>query len=337
VTAPDESGRPDPPAALASVYTEVCANHRGIADFRARLLALLPTVSGAAIFVLLARGDTDEIPLAAIGLFGFAVTFGLFMYDLRGIQDCIELRRRAQEIEAVLDVEREDLSLFRAWPPPRVLRLADEVGASWIVYTAVLGSWLYLAGSGSDIWKDERGLFLVGLYVLLLGAFVVWIGPRIRRAGQDRHGETGARRWEHSALAVDDLKGAVAFYEKAFAFEVVLPMQDMSEKMASMVGAPSVECQLAQLRSPISTHVLELVQFRNVPPESEERAPTRPGSGHLSFVVADLDAALARVKRLGGCAIGDVTPFPDGRRVYCLDRSGRTTIELAELARRPAT
>jgi predicted enzyme related to lactoylglutathione lyase len=318
------------------VYTEVCANHRGIADFRARLLALLPTVSGAAIFVLLARGDKDAIPLAAIGLFGFAVTFGLFMYDLRGIQDCIELRRRAQEIEAVLDVEREDLSLFRGWPPPRVLRLADEVGASWIVYTAVLGSWLYLAGSGSSVWDGDRGLVLIVLYVLLLIGFVVWIGPRIRRAGQDRHGETGARAWEHSALAVDDLDGAVAFYEKAFAYEVVVDKREMSEQMASMVGVPSLECHLAQLRSPISPHVLELVQFKKVPPESEDRGPTRPGSGHLSFVVGDLDAALARVKRLGGRPVGDVTRFPDGRRVYCLDRSGRTTIELAELSRRSA-
>ena len=189
----------DPPAALPSVYSEVCANHRAIADFRAKLLALLPTVSGAAIFVLLARDDTDGIPLAAIGLFGFAVTFGLFMYDLRGIQDCIELRRRSQEIEAALDVEREELSLFRDWPSPRVLRLADEVGAGWIVYTAVLASWLYLAGSGSSIWDDGRGLVLVVLYVLLLIGFIVWFGPRIRGAGQPANSKLVRKTQGHDA------------------------------------------------------------------------------------------------------------------------------------------
>jgi predicted enzyme related to lactoylglutathione lyase len=324
----------DPSAALASVYTEVCTNHRAIADFRAKLLALLPTVSGAAIFVLLARNDTGGLPLAAIGLFGFAVSFGLFMYDLRGIQDCIELRRRAQEIEAALGVKREELSLFRGWPPPRVLGLADEVGAGWIVYTAVLGSWIYLAGSGSSIWDADRGRLLVVLYVILLIGFVAWFGRRIRSAGQARPaGAAGARTWEHSALAVADLDRTVAFYQQAFAYKVVLDTREMSEQMASLVGVPSLACHLAQLRSPISQHVLELVQFRNLPPGSEERGPTRPGSGHLSFVVGDLDAALAAVERLGGRRLGKITTFPDGRRVYCRDPSGATTIELAEPVR----
>jgi catechol 2,3-dioxygenase-like lactoylglutathione lyase family enzyme len=322
----------DPPGALASVYTEVCTNHRAIADFRAKLLALLPTVSGAAIFVLLARDDTDTIPLAAIGLFGFAVTFGLFMYDLRGIQDCVELRRRAPEIEAVLGVERAELSVFRGWPSSRVLGLADEVGAGWIVYTAVLGSWLYLAGRGSSVWDDGRGLLLIALYVLLLIAFVVWFGPRIRDAGQVHGGAAGARRWEHSALAVADLDDALVFYERAFGYRVVVEKQEMSAEMADLVGAESLECHLAQLLSPISDHVLELVQFRKVPPGIEERGPTRPGMGHLSFVVGDLDTALTVVERLGGSRVGKITPFSDGRRVYCRDRSG-TTIELAEPVR----
>jgi hypothetical protein len=179
---PDPQGlsSDDERSALELVYPEIWENHQAIADFRAKLLALLPTVSGAAIFVLLGRKDKDSV--AAIGLFGFAVTFGLFMYDLRGIQDCVELRKRAGKIEAKLGLERGDLSPFRDWPKPRLLGLADEVGASWIVYTAVLSSWLYLAGSGSPSWAYGWSLVLVGVYVLLLLAFVTWFGPRIRRA-----------------------------------------------------------------------------------------------------------------------------------------------------------
>jgi hypothetical protein len=79
----DNCSLQDDPSALEKVYPVVCANHSAIADFRAKLLALLPTVSGAAIFVLLGDKDKDAAEFAAIGLFGFAVTFGLFLYDLR--------------------------------------------------------------------------------------------------------------------------------------------------------------------------------------------------------------------------------------------------------------
>jgi hypothetical protein len=157
--------------ALEAIHAEVCSNHQSIADFRAKLLALLPTVSGAAIFVLLARSHVDESQLAAIGLFGFAVTFGLFMYDLRGIQDCVELRRRASLIEEHLGLDEKHDSPFHDWPDPRVGALADEVGAGWIVYTAVLASWLYLVGRGLGIPDWVLGIALIGAYLILLLVF----------------------------------------------------------------------------------------------------------------------------------------------------------------------
>jgi hypothetical protein len=180
----DTSTADEPPTAeeqrmLELLYPELCKNHNAIADFRAKLLALLPTVSGAAIFLLLARTDTSTAHFAAIGLFGFAVTFGLFMYDLRGIQDCVELRKRASNIEARLSMRAENESLFRNPPKPRLLGLADEVGAGWIVYSTVLASWLYLAGS-SKLWTEGRVLLLVGLYVAFLLAFIAWLGPAMR-------------------------------------------------------------------------------------------------------------------------------------------------------------
>jgi quercetin dioxygenase-like cupin family protein/predicted enzyme related to lactoylglutathione lyase len=147
-------------------------------------------------------------------------------------------------------------------------------------------------------------------------------------------GAAGARRWEHTALAVTNLERAIAFYSQAFGYEVLVTVRGMSEQIAHAAGLPSLECDLAQLRSPISGHILELLEFGNVPLGSEEHAPTRPGSAHVSFVVEDLETALAAVKRLGGRALGEVTRFPDGRRVFCRDPS-ETAIELAELRARP--
>ena len=42
--------------------------------------------------------------LGPLGLFGFAAVFGLFMYELRGIQDCVTLRGCAQKIEEQLGI-----------------------------------------------------------------------------------------------------------------------------------------------------------------------------------------------------------------------------------------
>ena len=141
-------------------------------------------------------------------------------------------------------------------------------------------------------------------------------------------GAARARKWEHTALAVADLDAAIAFYHEAFAYNVLF-RERVTKQIAGLVGLPSVECDLAQLCSPISPHVLELIAFRNVPPGGEEHAPTQPGSGHLPFVVDDLEDALATVKGLGGSQLGEVTCFEDGRRVYC--RASGTAIELAEL------
>ena len=68
--------------AVDLLYPEVCRSHAGIADFRARLLALLPLASGGGVFLLLKSTDAG-LTLTAAGVFGFVVTLGLFLYELR--------------------------------------------------------------------------------------------------------------------------------------------------------------------------------------------------------------------------------------------------------------
>ncbi|WP_152912386.1 hypothetical protein [Candidatus Rhodobacter oscarellae] len=73
--------------ALTTVYDEVCRAHDGIADFRAKLLTVLPFASGRGINLLLGGEDANANEhLGAIGLFGAFVTIGLFIYELREIQ-----------------------------------------------------------------------------------------------------------------------------------------------------------------------------------------------------------------------------------------------------------
>lgn len=126
-------------------YTEVCKTYHAISDFRGKLLALLPTVSGAGIFVLIGKSDLQNTShLLAAGIFGVLVTLGLFFYELRGIQKCKSLIILGGKIESELKIE---LGQFRDRPR----RIAGFIGAEtagWVIYMAVLLAWLYVAWVG---------------------------------------------------------------------------------------------------------------------------------------------------------------------------------------------
>ncbi len=136
-----------------------------------------------------------------------------------------------------------------------------------------------------------------------------------------------ARGWDHTSLAVADLDRALAFYRAAFGYEVLFVERGMAAQIERIVGLPGLRCDLAQLRSPISGHTLELIAFRDVPPGREEHGPTRAGAAHLAFNVHDLDAAVDEVRALGATVLGEATDFEDGRSVYCREPSG-TVFEL---------
>jgi hypothetical protein len=73
---------------------------RGLTDVRFKLLALVPTISGAAIAVL--GHPSSAAQLLAIGLLGLVATLGLLLYELRNSQLSDYAARRAQAIEAEL-------------------------------------------------------------------------------------------------------------------------------------------------------------------------------------------------------------------------------------------
>jgi hypothetical protein len=78
-------------------YDEVCRSYERIDDFRAKLLSLLPIVSGTGLFLLLretglGEAATDSRSLLTFsGSFGAVITLGLLFYELRGIQRCVRL------------------------------------------------------------------------------------------------------------------------------------------------------------------------------------------------------------------------------------------------------
>jgi hypothetical protein len=150
--------------ALEPLYAEVCKAHGAITDFRGKLLALVPTLSGAAFTLIIGtRKDFDLRLLLPVGLFGVAVTLGLFCYELRGMLLCVELVNRGEKLERVMQqpesdpeaevqghfLDRTEHSRIRD-----ALRLLKEnlvisvPTASFIVYGSAILGWVVVTAFG---------------------------------------------------------------------------------------------------------------------------------------------------------------------------------------------
>ena len=140
------------------------------------------------------------------------------------------------------------------------------------------------------------------------------------------------KSWHHSSLAVTDIDRAARFYREAFGFEPVFEVRGMSRQIADITGLRDLRCDLMQLRAPVGDHVLELIAFAGdaVPAAGPPEAPVRPGSGHVCFVVDDLDAALSRAQGHGARLLGTITAFEEGRAAYLIEPAG-SVIELEQL------
>ena len=140
------------------------------------------------------------------------------------------------------------------------------------------------------------------------------------------------KAWHHSSLAVNDMDAASRFYQAAFGYEVMFEKRGMSDQIAGITGIPGLTCDLTQLRSPVTEHVLELIHFTG--PEAafpdHERAPLRPGMAHVAVIVDDLAATLAHLEALGAVRLGEVTPFERCIAAYCREPGG-SFVEIEEL------
>jgi hypothetical protein len=159
---------------LRLVYELTCQSYHGIADFRGKLLALLPLASGTGIFLLLGDAAPKQL-LAPIGVFGVVVTMGLFIYELRGIQRCHRLENQAEALEDALNLAPDQRGILHL-PERDWHEMLEPPAASLIVYLAVIFAWLYVAG---EMWRGPYNwlapLKAVGLclvYVIVL--FVSW-------------------------------------------------------------------------------------------------------------------------------------------------------------------
>jgi hypothetical protein len=134
-------------------YEQSLETYRQLADIRFKLLALVPTLSAAAVALLT---TTEAIPrwerLGLAGL-GFLATLGIVLYDQRNTQFYNGAIGRVQELEKKLGFEpaggdREG-GLFRSRKEHATrhlfgLPINHDLGLA-LVYAPVLGAWVFAA------------------------------------------------------------------------------------------------------------------------------------------------------------------------------------------------
>jgi len=154
---------------LPTAYQQICTNYHAIDDFRAKLLALLPFATGAGIFLLLNKDmATAELKLffGPLGLFGFAITLGLFAYEIYGIKKCHALIVGGKKIEGWLHIDGP----FTA-RPREALGLINEPFAAGIIYPAVMAAWTFTGlvfAWSQHAWWIALVVFSMGLGFSLL-------------------------------------------------------------------------------------------------------------------------------------------------------------------------
>ena len=152
-----------PESSMQVLYGEVCNAYHAITEFRGKLLALVPVVSGAGFTLIIGSpGDVDQRLLLPVGIFGLAATVGLFVYELRGIFLCHELRDRGERLERAMQLPEPagDPIPGHFLERPKSHRIRDAWGlldrrhpimvptASFLVYGSAMLGWLVVSVFG---------------------------------------------------------------------------------------------------------------------------------------------------------------------------------------------
>lgn len=142
----------------------------------------------------------------------------------------------------------------------------------------------------------------------------------------------GVRRLSHHGLCVSDLPRALAFYRDGLGFAEVSRLTFSDPGTQRLLGLPGARLEAVYLRRDGTT--LELLHFPQ-PGTQLARGP-RPmnqvGLTHLSFLVENLDAALAKLSALGATVLAATRLGADGvgpKAIFVTDPDG-TRIELVE-------
>jgi hypothetical protein len=144
-------------------HDRAVAIFRDLTDIRFKLLALVPTLSGAAVGLL--KGEQAPVTLLAVGLLGLSATLGVLVYELRNSEIRQGAAQRIGELERELFVQ--PLVTRRPKGAPRLfgmLTLEHSLGLA-LVYGAALAGWAYLVAWGALAASDAGHARQIGVAI----------------------------------------------------------------------------------------------------------------------------------------------------------------------------
>jgi hypothetical protein len=173
---------------LDTFYQEICNNYRAIDDLRMKLMGLFSIASGVGITVF--ANEQVGTLIVPIGLFGVLVTFGLFLFELRGIQRCAALINAGEAIERRAGVTGSFLSTPR---PVNVFSLepqneweyhksiaASARGTARVIYPTVLATWVFV------FFFRILGVIAAGVIALVFLLLSFWLATQFLKKFNDQ-------------------------------------------------------------------------------------------------------------------------------------------------------
>jgi catechol 2,3-dioxygenase-like lactoylglutathione lyase family enzyme len=141
-------------------------------------------------------------------------------------------------------------------------------------------------------------------------------------------------------LQVSHLERSRAYYRDIIGLVEIERIAREERYLSQVTGYEGVRLEIALLAEPASGVILELVEYPAELGHPIDPATANPGTGHVCFIVDDVDAIHARAIAAGHGAVNPpVTPtagrWIGGRSVYLLDPDG-IRVELVQLGPRAA-
>ena len=159
--------------ALRLDYDQTTRLVHSLTELRTKMLAFVPTITGAAVGLLGEPRPAAE--LLGVALLGLTATLGIFLYELRNAQLYDAAVQRARELERLLGFPTvqglQGAGGVLATPSSRWF--AQQRGWA-LVYSAAVAGWSYLAAWGFLRWmlvdSAQTVAAVVGLAVGILFA-----------------------------------------------------------------------------------------------------------------------------------------------------------------------
>jgi hypothetical protein len=155
-------------AALRLDYERTLQTYTQLAEIRFKLLAFVPTISGAAVS-LLSASRIDDASQLLISLAGLVATLGVIVYDQRNSAFYNGAIGRAKHLERLLD-----LPTFENDPEPGLFGSRGEVSkrllglpishgmGTALIYAPAIGLWTFAAAVAVTPSKFAAGIGAVG-------------------------------------------------------------------------------------------------------------------------------------------------------------------------------